>query len=314
MSSVPSRKYPSRAKPKQDKNCALCSAPFQTGSSRKIFCSIACNGRAHEAKRQSKRRADAGLDKPFQCRQCSASFMRETRQRVYCSDKCKDAYNGRQRIRTRRVSKGVPETKTCEFCSSEYQPRSLTQETCGSRACIDEATQRRRTAPCLGCGEPGQYAKRVKDAGYCRTCRPVLRRAPMALATMDNDYPKILELIKARTVVTNNGCWEWQGPKTTGGYGCGSGAERLPDGTTRVKMFMTHRMSLECKMGRTLGAHQAHHTCANRACCNPAHLQPVTSAENLGEMRARKSFEARIAELEAALAEYDPIHPLIWAA
>jgi hypothetical protein len=136
----------------------------------------------------------------------------------------------------------------------------------------------------------------------------------MALATMANDYPKILELIKARTVVTTDGCWEWQGPKTTGGYGCCAGAEALPGGTSKAVVLMTHRLSLECKVGRPLGAHQAHHTCANRLCCNPDHLQPVTNAENVGEMRARKSYEARIAELEEALAKYEPDHPLIWAA
>jgi len=314
MSTVSLPKYPSRAKPKQDKNCAVCSAPFRTGDSRKKYCSKLCHSRASDARRSIHNREAVGLDKPYNCRECNIPFMRDTRRKVYCSDKCKDTYCGKARVKARRAARGVPDSATCIICLTGYEPRALNQETCGHRPCIEEQTQRRRTAPCLGCSEPGQYAKRVRDAGYCRTCKPVLRRAPMALATMDGDYPRILELLKARTIRTADGCWEWQGPKTTGGYGCGSGAERLPDGSTKAKMFMTHRLALECKMGRPLGAHQAHHICANTLCCNPDHLQPVTNAENMGEMRARKSFEARIAELQAALAKYEPNHPLIWAA
>lgn len=314
MTTVPPRIFRSRAKPQVEKNCALCGAHFRSGSDRSIHCSRGCIERASELKRQTKRREAAGLDKPYACLECAVEFMRDTRQKVYCSTKCKDAYNGKRRVQVKRVRLNIPDLVTCDICKADYQPRTKTQETCGSRRCVGEMTQRRRTAPCLGCGEPGQYAKRVKDAGYCRTCKPVLRRAPMALATMDGDYTKILELLKARTITTSDGCWEWQGPKTTGGYGCGSGAERLPGGSTKTKMFMTHRLALECKMGRPLGAHQSHHICANTLCCNPDHLQPVTNAENMGEMRARASFQARIAELEAALARYEPNHPLIWAA
>lgn len=314
MTSVSLRTYPSRAKPKQAKNCLVCGTIFHSSRTRSVHCSQICTSRASDAKRQAVRREAAGLDKPYKCRECAQPFMRDTRQKVYCSAKCKDVFNGKRRAHIKRVKLNKLETMVCQVCTSDYQPRAKSQATCGARRCIEEMTKQRRTAPCLGCGEPGQYAKRVNDAGYCRTCKPVLRRAPLALATMDGDYPKILQLLKARTVTTVDGCWEWQGPKATSGYGSGSGAVRLPDGTTRTKMFMTHRLALECKMGRPLGAHQAHHICANKLCCNPDHLQPVTSAENMGEMRARKSFEGRIAELEAALAKYDPNHPLIWAA
>lgn len=305
------RPFRSRAKPKENKLCALCGAQFLARSTRAIHCSKECSGRGNDLKRQAARRVEVGLDKPYSCRECSTEFMRDTRQKVYCSDKCKDAYNGKRRVRVKRVKRGMPATAVCLICEIEHNPRLFNQETCGNRECVNKMTLLRRRKPCLGCGEVGQYNTRTVDKGYCRTCRPVLRRAPMAIATMNGDYPTILKLMKDRSVITDDGCWEWQGPKSTGGYGCVSGAELKQDGTSSAKVFVAHRLSLQAKYGRPLGTMQAHHICANRVCVNPDHLQPVTTAQNMGEMRARKSYEGRILELEKALAILEPKHPLL---
>jgi hypothetical protein len=68
---------------------------------------------------------------------------------------------------------------------------------------------------------------------------------------------------------------------------------------------------LECKHQLSLGSHQAHHTCAERACVNPDHLQPVTQRENVAEMLTRKSYVKRIEELEARLRQLSPDDPLL---
>jgi heme oxygenase len=65
------------------------------------------------------------------------------------------------------------------------------------------------------------------------------------------------------------------------------------------------------KHGASLGSQAAHHACANTTCVNPDHLQPVTHRENIAEMMARKAYVARIRELEAALTEIQPSHPLL---
>lgn len=65
------------------------------------------------------------------------------------------------------------------------------------------------------------------------------------------------------------------------------------------------------KHGSPLGTQQSHHVCANTMCVNPEHLQAATHVENIAEMKARRSYEARIAELEAALMDIDPEHPLL---
>ncbi|MFL0711662.1 MAG: hypothetical protein ACJLS2_02465 [Microcella pacifica] len=72
-----------------------------------------------------------------------------------------------------------------------------------------------------------------------------------------------------------------------------------------------HRLACEARYQKPLGTQQAHHTCANTLCVNPDHMQAATHAENIAEMKARASYEARIEELENALEAMDPQHPLL---
>jgi hypothetical protein len=53
-------------------------------------------------------------------------------------------------------------------------------------------------------------------------------------------------------------------------------------------------------------------------CVNPQHLVPVTHAENMAEMLARRAYRARIADqdaiiasLQAALRSVAPGHPML---
>lgn len=45
-----------------------------------------------------------------------------------------------------------------------------------------------------------------------------------------------------------------------------------------------------------------HHTCSNRRCINPEHLQRAMAAENTLEMLSRKDYEAEIARLQLKVA------------
>jgi hypothetical protein len=66
-------------------------------------------------------------------------------------------------------------------------------------------------------------------------------------------------------------CWVWTGSKTRDGYGIGrfNGAN-----------VGTHRTTYTLLVGPIPAGLHIDHLCRVRACCNPAHLEPVTQLEN----------------------------------
>lgn len=66
-------------------------------------------------------------------------------------------------------------------------------------------------------------------------------------------------------------CWEWTANLTDDGYG-----KIKVDG----KMRSSHRVAWEMLVGPIPETMQLDHLCRNRACCNPDHLEVVTSREN----------------------------------
>ena len=67
-------------------------------------------------------------------------------------------------------------------------------------------------------------------------------------------------------------CWEWIGARNDAGYG------QIWDGD---KVIYAHRVSYEFANGPIPGGLVIDHLCRTPACVNPAHLEPVTNAENV---------------------------------
>lgn len=71
--------------------------------------------------------------------------------------------------------------------------------------------------------------------------------------------------------VLPNGCWAWFGALDTAGYGT-----MTVEGSTRA----AHRYYFEQTHGLIPEGHQLHHTCRNRCCVNPDHLEVLAPTEH----------------------------------
>lgn len=81
-------------------------------------------------------------------------------------------------------------------------------------------------------------------------------------------------------------CWFWTGAKSKVPLGAGYG--HFHSGERQVK---AHRFAYELLVGPIPEGLELDHLCRVRKCVNPAHLEPVTHAENI-----RRGYEAGAAE------------------
>ena len=108
--------------------------------------------------------------------------------------------------------------------------------------------------------------------------RSLCRKHYLAEQYADREPPTIEEQAKKilpRIVEQDNGCWEWTGAKDHSGYGRYGYAAH-----GRVIGVMVHRWMWEYLVG-PITEKTLDHLCRNKSCCNPAHLEPVSMAENI---------------------------------
>lgn len=71
-------------------------------------------------------------------------------------------------------------------------------------------------------------------------------------------------------------CWIWTGARTPkGAYGV------IARGRPSTSLVLTHRAMYEMCVGPIPTDYEVDHLCQVTLCCNPAHLEAVTKAENL---------------------------------
>ena len=89
-------------------------------------------------------------------------------------------------------------------------------------------------------------------------------------------------------------CWPWKGPTDRHGYG--EYSRRLGDKRVR---WGSHRVAYEMTVGPIPTHLVIDHLCRNRLCCNPAHMEPVTGAENTRRGQSGAVNGARIRSKDA---------------
>jgi hypothetical protein len=84
--------------------------------------------------------------------------------------------------------------------------------------------------------------------------------------------PSELRRLASQIEESPDGCWTWIGSVGARDYG------RIQ---LRGALWLVHKLVYELFVGPVPEGCVLHHKCRNKRCCNPAHLQPVTQAENL---------------------------------
>lgn len=131
--------------------------------------------------------------------------------------------------------------------------------------------------PTDGCSRP------VRKRGLCDTCYCRIRRTGGELPPIpDRFWPRV------DRSSGHDACWPWIGTmeSTGNGYGVGSPHRKayektvgpIPEGLELD--HVCHTVDLKCPGGDI---------CMHRRCCNPRHLEPVTPAENVRRMAARRT-------------------------
>lgn len=141
-----------------------------------------------------------------------------------------------------------------------------------------ETSLRRDGAACSvdSCSRPARRGSRQLCAGHLTRVRRTGAVDP-GTPLRDRGGPPLERLMRRVNKDAESGCWNWTGPLRKG-YGSFT-LGKMPMGAYRAAWILMR--------GDIPDGYHIDHLCRNRACINPAHLEPVTPTVN-----AARAYEA----------------------
>jgi hypothetical protein len=106
----------------------------------------------------------------------------------------------------------------------------------------------------------------------------------------EHDVEGMRAWLASRIAEGPNGCHLWQ--------------RRIHNGYAMKTGQLMHRIVFSVLVGPIPDGDHVHHVCGRRSCVNPDHLTLSTHRENIGEMLARRAYEARLSNLESLLERF----------
>lgn len=150
--------------------------------------------------------------------------------------------------------------RNCDRCGAPFLAHKPSQVYC-SRSCAALVRMPRSVCSIEGC-DALSVARTWCDRHYSAWKRT---GDPMGM----QDNPERRFWLNVRK---SDGCWEWTGSLSGGGYG---------QFRVHGKQAQVHRFAYGLLVGPVPEGLELDHLCRNRRCVNPAHLEPVTRSINV---------------------------------